>query len=308
MKTNYRILTLLFATLMIGLSSCKKDEYTLGDLTAPSDLVITHTIAGQTTDAPYGDGSGKVVFNITAKDAMSYTVNFGDGSGNLINPEVPYSKTFAQIGTHKFTVTVTAIGKAGITTTAVDTLTVNYAYQVSPEIVTMLTSNSADGKRWVVDKDAAGNMGLGPVSSFTPDYYAAGPNEKAGTGLYTNVYTFTNTNVFVDSTYGKIFGSKVYFARDFDPNLPGEYGGYGNDWILYWPTYTTSYSFSGEAATSSTDEVVYINFQKPGSLGYYIGTQQFQILSITDSTMWLRTVQSDPDVNLAYYVKLKVKQ
>lgn len=307
MKTNLRILTLVVATILIGFTSCKKDTYNLGALTSPSDVAITHTIDGKSADNPYGDGTGKVEFNVSAKDAMSYTFNFGDGTPTLINPKLPLTKTFAKIGTFQYTVTVTAIGKAGNTSTAVDTLTVNYAYQVPADILKIITNDSPQGRQWMVDSAAVGNVGLGPIDSYFPDWYNANPNDKAGLGLYQNVYTFTNNGVFVDSTYGEMFGNVNAFAADFNNGVsppPGKFGGYGDDWTLYQDTYSTKYTFSGDNVPENKTGVI-INFEKPGSVGYYLGTQEFQILSITDSTMWLRTPV--PAWGQAWYVKLKAK-
>jgi len=305
MYTKIKILTIIFATILIGFTSCKKETYSIGDLTPPSDLVVTTKIVGSTKTLTNGDGSGKVIFTFSAKGAISYKIDFGDGSQPVIIPPPSFTKKFSKVGNYTYKVVVTALGKGGSTISTTKELTVYYAYQVDPAIVTMLTGDKATGKQWMVDKDALGNMGLGPIGTYTPDYYQAGPNEKVGDGLYDDVYTFTNTKMFTDSTGGDLFGSKVYFARDFDPALPGSFGGYGNDWILTYPTYSVGFDYDGDAATSTSPARVYINFQLKGHCGYYAGAQKYEILSITDSTMWLRCEQPDPDVNLAYYVKLK---
>lgn len=305
MNTKIKIL-LLGAVFVIGLVGCQNENYSLGPFQTPSGIQLTTTVVGTSTSMPNGDGSGKVVFNVTGKNAEAYKLDFGDGSSPVFVSTFPDTITYNKTGINKYAVTVTAYGVAGATPTAsiVDTVTVYYAYQVDPAILASLTNNTSVGKRWMVDSTAVGNMGLGPNTTYTPDYYNANPGDKTGTGLYTNVYTFTNQGQFIDSTYNKIFGSIDYFKRDFQNPAPGVFGGYGNDWILYWPTYTASYTFSGVPASANSTGV-FINFTKPGSLGYYTGTQQFEILSITDSTMSLRTVQ--PEVSLAYYVKLKAK-
>ena len=309
MNTKIKLL-LLGAVLLIGLAGCQNENYSIGNIQTPSDLQITATIVGATASTPNGDGSGTVLFNISAKNAEACKVDFGDGSTPVFLTNLPdtvrYTYNKKPAGVNKYGVTVTAYGVAGATPTAsmTDSIIVFYAYHVDPAILSMLTNDSPTGKKWMVDSAAVGNMGLGPADSYTTWWYAANPGDKTGTGLYTNVYIFTNQGQFIDSTYNKIFGNINYFDRDFQNPAPGVFGGYGNDWILYWPAYTAKYTFSG-GTPSAYSLGVYINFTKPGSVGYYTGTQQFEILSISDTNMLLRTVQ--PEVGLAYYVKLKAK-
>ena len=46
---------------------------------APTDLTIEATIVGSNTANPNGDGSGKVIFNFSAKNTTSYKINLGNG-------------------------------------------------------------------------------------------------------------------------------------------------------------------------------------------------------------------------------------
>jgi len=310
MNTKTKVLTLISAVLLVGFMGCQKEKDTLGPFSAPTDLTLSPTIVGQSDSLPNGDGSGKLILNVSAKNAALYKVDFGDGFPSIMTQSFPITKTYTgKVGTFKYGITVTAYGVAGATATVskTDSVTVFYAYHVPAEILTMITNNSASGKQWMVDSAVIGNMGLGPIDSYYPDWYAANPGDKAGLGLYQNVYTFTNNGVFVDSTYGEMFGNKNYFVSDFNNGVappPGKFGGYGDDWTYYGPTYSTKYTFGSSDPNVSTG--VEIIFTKPGSVGYYLGTQEFQILELTDSTMWLRTPK--PDWGQAWYVKLKAKK
>lgn len=62
--------------LLIAFYSCKKNTFSLGDLNAPTELAITTEIVGATTALPNGDGSGNVKISITAKNALSYKVDY----------------------------------------------------------------------------------------------------------------------------------------------------------------------------------------------------------------------------------------
>jgi hypothetical protein len=312
MKGYIKTSILIFAILLIGFNSCKKETYSLGDLPTPSNLVIVADIAGKTADAPNGDGSGVVNFNFTSTATISYKVDFGDGSAPQIC-QSKISRKYNKVGTKPYRVMVTALGKGGITSTSMKDIVVYYAFDVDPAIVTLLTGNSPTGKKWRVDKDVAGHLGLGPgadrpdgnAETFIPSWWAAQPNEKVGKGIYDDVYTFTSTKVFTHQTNGDLYGYKEYFARDFDPATPGVYGGYGDEWILNYPDYTESFDYDGDKATSTSPKRDYITFSQKGHCGFFSGFHKYMILEITDTTMWLRADLPGTNIN-AWYVKLIV--
>lgn len=312
MKGYIKTSILIFATILISFNSCKKETYTLGDLTTPTNLVIATDIVGKTADLPSGDGSGIVNFTFTANDAISYKVDFGDGSSPLVC-QSKITRKYNKVGTKHYRIIVTALGKGGITSTSIQDIDVYYAFDVDPAIVTMLTGDSPTGKKWRIDKDAAGNIGLGPGAgrpdgnpeTFIPTWWAAKPDEKFDKGIYDDVYTFTNTKVFTHQTNGDLYGYKEYFARDFDPATPGIYGGYGDEWILVYPDYTESFDYDGDAATATSPKRDYITFSQKGYVGFNSGYHKYMILDITDTTMWLRADLPGTNIN-AWYVKLIV--
>ena len=52
-------------TLLLVISVCKKKDYNMGDIIAPSDVMINTKIVGQDATHPDGDGSGNVEINLT---------------------------------------------------------------------------------------------------------------------------------------------------------------------------------------------------------------------------------------------------
>ncbi|MCF6180630.1 PKD domain-containing protein [Lutibacter sp.] len=312
MRTKIKTIALIFAVILLGFTSCKEDNYSLGDLSAPTDLTITADIAGKTDVLPNGDGSGIVNFTFNAKNAISYKVDFGDGSAPKVYPATK-SKKYGKVGTKHYRVMVTAIGKGGSTTSLIKEIDVYYAFNVDPAIVTMLTGDSATGKTWMIDSDLNGNLGLGPgpdrpdgnAETFDATWFKVGPNGKAGKGIYDDRYTFTNTKVYTHVTNGDLYGYKWAFARDFDPATPGVFGGYGSEWILDYPDYTEGFDFDGEKGSDGVDRTI-ITFEKLGYCGFFNGSHRMMIIEITDTTMYLRAT-SDPGTNDAtWYVRLKV--
>lgn len=309
MSSKIKIVTAILGVILLGFTSCTQETYSLGDLSSPAELVINADVVGKTATMPNGDGSGVVNFTFTAKNAISYKVDFGNGSAQKLVSSVTSLK-YNKVGTKHYRVIVTALGKGGATTTITKDVVVYYAYDVNPLTVTLLTGDSPTGKKWRVDKDAAGHVGLGPgpsrpdgnAETFTPSWWSAKPNEKVGKGIYDDVYTFTNTKMFTHQTNGDMYGIKSWF-KEFDPTTPGVYGGYGDEWILTYPDYTEGFDYDGDPATASSPKREYINFENHGHCGFFMGGHKYMILDITATTMWLRVSFPGTNEN-AWYVKL----
>ena len=50
---------------------CGKKDYGMGELTAPTDVVINTTVVGQDATHPNGDGSGDVAITLTGKNVLA---------------------------------------------------------------------------------------------------------------------------------------------------------------------------------------------------------------------------------------------
>lgn len=308
MKSYKLILTIL--PLIFFWAGCAEEEYRLGELKTPANIAIKAEVVGQSAENPNGDGSGKVNFTLTGDNVISYKVDFGDGSKPSVTPNI-YTKTFSKVGTRTYRVTATAIGTGGITTTISKDVTVYYAYKVSDEIIQLLTGNKAEGKKWVVDHDAFAHMGNGPgpgrpdgnAETFEPTWWQAQPNSKTSSGMYNDVYTFTNTKQFTHTTGGDLYGYKDMFARDFDPATPGSVI-WEREWKLTYSDYTEGYDFNGDPATATQPERVYIVFDRLGFFGFFNGSHKYMILELTETNMHVRSVT--PGTNDAsFYIKLK---
>ena len=107
MKT-LNLLTLLVAFVFI---SCK-DKHEFGDLTPPSNVNASFSIVGADNSHPHGDGTGLVNFVVTAQNAISYRIDFGDGKTEMA-PSGKIQHRYTKVGTNKFTAVVSAVGAGG---------------------------------------------------------------------------------------------------------------------------------------------------------------------------------------------------
>lgn len=293
MLKNIKCIAAILFSLLLTVSSCTKEDKTFGDLTAPTAPVIDVQVVGKTTAAPYGDSSGKVIITITSSNAINYKVSFGDGMADSMSTKNQFSYNYTHIGLKSLNVTVTTTGKGGISSTSTSTVfSVFRKFTPNAELITMLTNDAS--KTWKVDSAAAGNIGVGPINTFTSDWYNAAPNEKAGLGMYDDEFTFTKgTSTFTHKTNNSLFGHKENL-KDFDGSLTGS-----GDFTLVGTTaatYSETFSYDG---TSTTE---YIVFGAKGHMGLYVGGHKYQILSRTATQMYLRCVGTDGN---AWYVKIK---
>lgn len=293
MLHNIKFTSALLFSMLVFISSCTKEDKTFGDLTPPSAPVIDVLVVGKTASAPYGDSTGKIIVTITSSNAINYKVSFGDGGADSVSTKNEWQYNYTHIGLKNLIVTVTTTGKGGLASTTVSaSFSIYRKYLPNPDLVTMLTNDGS--KTWKVDSAAAGNIGVGPTATFTPDYYAAAPNEKAGVGLYDDEFTFTkSTNTFTHKTNNSIFGHKDNL-KDFDPTLTGT-GDYTLTGIKA-AAYSEGFSYDG------TGTAEYIIFASKGHMGIYLGGHKYQILARSATQMWLRYIGTDGN---AWYVKIK---
>lgn len=290
MTIHIKLLAPVLLLVLMVMSSCHKDDYRFGDIITPSKPVLNIDITGKDATHPNGGGEGTITLNVVADNTINYRVDFGDGKPAQTSTANSFRYQYDHTGIKTLTVTVTVYGKAGNFSTNAQEITVYRAFEPDPALVTMLTNNGT--KKWRVDKDTPGHLGVSDAAVFDPAWWAAGPDEKAGLGIYDDVYTFTaNGNVFTHETNNDIFGSKEYL-KDFDPSLTGE-----GDYTLTGPkaaAYTETFGYDGSATTE------YITFSSKGHLGMYKGVHKYQVLERTATQMTLRCLQTPG----AWYVKI----
>jgi hypothetical protein len=185
---------LVFALLII-LGSCKKTNYTMGNLTAPTDIVINTTIAGVDATHPNGDGSGDVQITLTGTNVLSYKIDYDAADGITLDflADGKTTKKYTRLGLNTYRITVVAYGAGATATTVTKDIQVQSNFNPDPAIVSNLTG--AGSKTWKVDKDIPSHFGVGPwsASSVTPEWWSAAVNEKVAccNCFYTASFTFT---------------------------------------------------------------------------------------------------------------------
>ncbi|MDG2195128.1 MAG: glucan endo-1,3-beta-D-glucosidase [Polaribacter sp.] len=286
-KINYIYLAIFSLLLSV---SCQEDDYEFGNIITPSDITITAEIVGKDTSNPNGDGSGMVHFTATATNAVSYKFVYDNKETVALSGTHTYN--FSNLGTNTYAVTVVVSGTAGVTSSKTIQVDVLSVYQIPADLLTMLTDNST--RSWRIKKEAPGHFGVGPADETSPIWYGAGPDEKAGLGMYDDTYIFNVNKDFTHTTNGTIFGKAVPLQDDFgassiSPNGNDEIENYElEEYIVKWQL-------------TAPGGVETLTLSGNGFAGFYVGSHSYTIISRSVNEMVLRTVGFD---GLGWFITL----
>jgi hypothetical protein len=295
--------------MVIIMGGCKKKEYSMGDLSAPTEVTINTTIVGKDATHPDGDGSGDVIISLTGKNALAYKIDYNAADGITLEnlPLATTTKKYTNVGVNTYRITVVAYGPGGTATTVTKDIQVRSDFTPNPTIVTNLTGTGS--KSWKVNKDLAAHFGVGPwsTSSVTPEWWAASPNEKVGccNCFYSATFTFTkNANGTYSLTVATPDGAftKTGALAGGLPGIPAS----GGEACYSYGGGSSSFSFvpssSGIAASApSTKTAILLNGNNT-FIGYGAALKEYEIMSITPTSLNLR-VQGTETPN-AWYLKL----
>lgn len=292
----------LSVVLFVNLSSCQEEDQEFGEIIAPSNLTIEFDLVGQDSANPNGDGSGLVNFIASAENAIAYRFNFGDNTGEILASGGVNSHRFNQAGLNTYNVTLIASGKGGISSSR--TIAIEVFSDFNPiEIKNNLTGGLSSSKAWYWDAARPAHLGVGPMDTVDPSFYAATPFEKESVGcLYEDEIIFTQDENEIVTVELLNLGNTYFHRLEVEDELgtanPGEDTCYeyltnGNKIVNFAP------STSEIDATLSTQTSFVI---QDGFMSYFLGNNDYEILSISDTEMYVRIIQTEPSgFQLAWY-------
>lgn len=298
----------LLTVLTVSLFTCEQEDYAFGDITAPTNLAISSDVAGMSTDDPFGDGSGIVQFTAAADNAITYKFIFSDGTEEITSSG-QLTKRFTQVGVNTYGVSVVASGTAGVSTTANTEVTVTSTFS-DPEALAFLAGSGS--KTWYWAADEPGHLGVGQNDdaagmNYFANFYQAAPFEKDGADeslcLYQDelVFTLDGGNLFYQlNNFGQ-----TYFNVGSQSVAGGSEGfDFCYDWTVSGSPQSVQLSPSesfvvGNGVPGQT-RGTNLNFTDGGFMSYYIGSTTYEIISITENRLVVRSVQGD-NAGLAWY-------
>jgi len=336
MKTFKKIIGLFILSISL-FTSCQDEDQEFGALKAPTNITLNYEVLGQDADNPNGDGSGIVNFSATADDAITYIYSFGDNTDNASAPSGNSSHRFTRTGLSSYNVTVTASGLGGVTSSKSINIEVFSAFD-DIEAKSFLSgapiSQDSDGldvinisspvtKVWYLDDSKTGHLGVGPSLAFDiqiygapreyyyPSFFSAAPGTFCGNDgdcFCDDELIFTlnpdgSMNYLLDNK-----GTTFFNGNAAHQAIAGGAG--GGDACLDFDTSTVSNvsfapgseDWSLVADPSFESRGTQMNFSDSGFMSYYVGSSSYEIIEITETELYVRTLDA-ADPNLAWYHK-----
>ena len=336
MKTFKKIIGLFILSIFL-FTSCQDEDQEFGALKAPSNITLNYEIFGQDADNPNGDGSGIVNFSATADDAITYIYSFGDNTDNASAPSGNSSHRFTRTGLSSYNVTVTASGLGGVTSSKSINIEVFSAFDdieaksflsgapISQDSdgVDVINISSPATKVWYLDDSKTGHLGVGPSLAFDiqiygapreyyyPSFFSAAPGTFCGNDgdcFCDDELIFTlnpdgSMNYLLDNK-----GTTFFNGNAAHQAIAGGAG--GGDACLDFDTSTVSNvsfapgseDWSLVADPSFESRGTQMNFSDSGFMSYYVGSSSYEIIEITETELYVRTLDA-ADPNLAWYHK-----
>lgn len=298
MKNFINKFNIVLLIAFLSASSCTKEEYSFGDLSAPAQLTLQTAIQGVNASNIDGDGTGRVSITLASSNTINYKVDFGDGQTQMLSAGTIVYK-YNTPGTNDYTITVNAIGKGGTTSTISKKIRVFVAFEIPAAILSGLTGGSS--KVWITDNEADAHFGVGPADSFFPDWYIAKANER-DPEMYNDEITFSkdannNINILVDN-------KGLTFMIGAATSYYGFSGGDGNYALNTGGSKKLIFMDATSASTAANSTRIQFTVPGNGIINAGVGSTTYEILSLSDTNMNLRTIGADGN---AWYQKLKVK-
>ena len=299
MKNSIKVFLGLLIFLTIT-NSCSRDDYNFGNITNPSNFTFNLNVIDSVNPNPNpnGDGSGRVIFNLTAENTITYKVDFGDGNTMAV-PSGVITYKYTTPGTQTYTVTASAIGKGGVVSSLVKKIAVFVDFKTPATIVTNLTNDNS--KTWITDNLTPGHVGVGPATSFTPDYYAASPNQRDPCQYDDEVVFTKNSDGSISMTVNNKGQSYIIAAANIFYGVSGGDGCYA---VTIPPNQLLKFSNATSNAPANVSTQIQFTVPAPGIIFFGTGGSSYEILTIGANVLQIRNIGID---GLAWYQILKPK-
>ncbi|MFS4416670.1 PKD domain-containing protein [Maribacter sp. 2307ULW6-5] len=176
-----------------------------------------------------------------------------------------------------------------------------------PEAATILTGGSLEGKTWVIDKDIDGHSTAGRVSTgLADDFWSRPAGAMECLGLYNDEYTFKLDGFAYDLETGGDVYTRNLFIDQYDSSEPsadicpaGTLS--GGD---FKADYVSPGGLTWSLAIREDDGVPLLRFSEGAYLGMDVDAAEYEILEITEESLYVRFVQQNGTGAVAWYKRL----
>lgn len=151
-------------------------------------------------------------------------------------------------------------------------------------------------KTWVLDSEANGHIGCGPDQANAAGWWAAGPDEKAGFGLYDDEITFYADGKYV---FNPGADGKIYINKEVTAIGPGTTQ--SEDYDIDWTVQESTYTLNGDVLTFPEGVVIgYVANNESVTNPTYVITENTEdklvIVANFSGISWQYIYKPKPDV------------
>lgn len=294
-----QIWILLLLILVAACSPQEFDRYSLGGITPITDEQVSFSQASSPTS------SNMITFTSTTdlpNDGV-YTIRWDLGNG-ASGSRASVTGLYPFAGEYTVTLSIHSADGSVARKSVVINMEDNDFSLVDTPVYKNLTggADNAKGKTWVFDQhnnfakevaaatgfNITGHLGLGPRGSRGQEWWGAAPNDKDSWEMYSSKFTFIQDGVQLKIEKE---GNEGYGRAATASSL----GGYNVTTIdgedAYFEYSGGNYTFSIE----ESGEFPLLTLSGKGFMGYYCGTQNYEIIYQTDQVMALRVDNAAED-------------
>jgi len=290
--------TFIAIAVALGLSACTsqniKDD--LANNTRITDDQVSFSYAAS------AKSDNILVFTNTSDIKAAYKLSWDLGNGTVVSNSESATGVYPDAGDYTVTLTVSgADGTVIVKTQAIHIAKDDPSLFDTPTYLNLTGGvDSVNGKTWIFDqynqytkevatatgKNIGGHMGLGPLGTEDQEWWAAGPNEKSFDNVGWYLYDFRFNFALV--------GLKL--------NIANAGWGYGRNQRIAQQGFVAT-NVNGEDATfkynggdytytvldDGPDGFPQLTLSGNAFMGYYCGSQNYDIIYLTDQVMALST-------------------
>lgn len=302
LKSGFIALLTVFA--MMSCEPQENDDHSLGVMGNISleEVTFTQTVSEKS--------SNEIIFTNTTNTKVPYSILW-DLDNGVTSKDKTVTAQYPEKGDYNVTLTVyTANGNAVSKIIPLHFDNNDFSLLDKP-VYNKLTGgpNDADGKTWVFDqynnftkevaaavekydpsiKDIKGHIGLGPAESYGQNWWGAQPNDKEKWSMYDMKFTFIQSGLKMNIvSAGKGYGRWV--IANSKPGAIQE----GDDVVFDYAG--GSYNFS----IDESGKFPRLTLTGDAFMGYYCGTQTYDIFYQTEEVMALRAYNETEDQDWVY--------
>ena len=303
---KYLCSTLAAVCMLAACSPEEFDDYDTGTVGTVTAEQVTFTMK----TSPESDNI--LIFTNTTRLNFPYSFSWDLGNGNISKAD-SVTAIYPLAGSYTVSLSVSTADGTTVVKSSVIVIENDDPSLLDTPTYRDLTGgpNNADGKTWVSDrynlyvdeiaaateKNVKGHLGLGPQGSYGHDWWGASPDEKAAWKLYDFKFTFVQKGLSLKienggEGYGRknCIGLAGFAATSTD----------GDDALFIYGggDYTFTLKEPKDQAYGS------LTLSENAFMGYYCGTQKYDILYLTDETMALRADNATDGRDLVFvYVR-----